>query len=299
MLLKEDLMKKSFFLILVCICCSCVAPLQLGKNQNSLDTEYAIDVNKASNCNFKSQAVMELPCITFYTEPTKEQWNILRQINFPYHLHLAFLSPASNRMANLKDLDMLQYLEVTNEFITDEIFQHIKDLPLLERVRITNCSRLTNRGLECLADVKKLKKLEIYNCEQITDWGFRNFCQHKSLKSCYIHDCDNITNSVISIIVQIPNLSRISLWNNQSKFEEMDIEQFLSCHALEVVALSPCNNITQENVEKLLSKHSQMRLLYIDKCCKINNSEAKEIQKQYPDCAISISQYSNSKTDRK
>ena len=230
--------------------------------------------------------------IVMYEEPTDKQWEILQKIDFPFHLHLCFLEPFPEKSATLdklKNLSTLHFLEVTGDSINDGILECVKDLPSLEHVRFQHCDSLTDQGMQSVAELKKLKNLEVINCSNISSTSFHIFHQHPLLESLHIEGCMGVTNQIISELFQIPKLRKLSLvCNHHCTFTEENYEQFAKLNDLEILSLSPCENLTRQNVFRILQKLPNLRLLYMERCPEITAEDRKELQKKFPDVMIVI-----------
>jgi len=248
-------------------------------------------ISETPNENTENSVLPPPLCILLYAEPNKEQWEFLCQIKFPLHIHLAFLNPLTREtesLKKLKNLTTLQFLEVTGDSINDEILKDIQEISSLNRVRICGCNNLTNQGLLYLAGLKNLKNLEIVSCNNISNAGLNSFCQHQQLEHLYVEGCFRITHLALPRIVLIPNLKGLGLLLCTGEFIETDFEQLVHGKSLEILTLSPCNNLTRRTLDQILQELPDIKLLYFKHCSKFTEFDRREILKNFPNRMIEI-----------
>ena len=85
------------------------------------------------------------------------------------------------------------------------------NLPKLETISLSRCSRITDEGLKHLAQIKSLRNLYLAYNPQITDLGIQYISAINGLSWIVLDGCDQLTDASLSFLSEIPSLSRIEL----------------------------------------------------------------------------------------
>lgn len=188
---------------------------------------------------------------------------------------------------DLSKLVNLEYLQIENCDITDNIFKH---LPKLQTLKIYYCSKISGVGFKHLnklrtlrlrgssvtsGNFKYLTHLQELNCEcskyndrtfaHLTNLRFLSVAQNHQIRGFFVHytanlkalnlsSCTNVTNCAIKKIAEMNSLEYLDL-SNCNQITDRGIIYLLRLKKLRVLSLLNCN-ITDQYFFVLRGLHS-------------------------------------------
>ncbi|KIV88369.1 hypothetical protein PV10_08060 [Exophiala mesophila] len=173
--------------------------------------------------------------------------------------------------------DMVKRLNLSAlaDKVNDGTVMSFRNCKAVERLTLTNCTKLTDLGVGCLVDgTKKLQALDVTDIEALTDITLREVARNcPKLQGLNITNCSNITDeSLIEIAQHCRQLKRLKL-NGVVRATDASITAVAkNCRAILEIDLAGCQSISSESVTALLSNLSHLRELRLAHCVDINDS---------------------------
>jgi len=158
--------------------------------------------------------------------------------------------------------------------INDGTVQPFMNCKAVERLTLTNCSKLTDFGVAGLVDgSRKLQALDVTDIDALTDRTLHVVATNcAKLQGLNITNCSNITDeSLIEIAENCRQLKRLKL-NGVVRATDASITAVArNCRSILEIDLAGCHSISSESVTALLSKLSHLRELRLAHCVEIND----------------------------
>jgi hypothetical protein len=193
----------------------------------------------------------------------------------------------------------LKSLTICSEHFLDNHFKHIAKLTNLERLKISECSKITDDGFECIKGLNKLTKLELSDCT-VARRGLRSIQKLPNLVNLAFFRCDLPGNRLIKGISKnslqdlilaetkftneaVNNLGRLFNPTNiilrGKSFTDNNLESIGNINSLTGIAIckSSMSEVGLNHVLKLIN----LKNLYILECPNITSNYIAKIQKLY------------------
>ncbi|KAK5222090.1 SCF ubiquitin ligase complex subunit [Exophiala xenobiotica] len=158
--------------------------------------------------------------------------------------------------------------------INDGTVQPFMNCKGVERLTLTNCSKLTDFGVAGLVDgSRKLQALDVTDIDALTDRTLHVVAANcAKLQGLNITNCSNITDeSLIEIAENCRQLKRLKL-NGVVRATDASITAVArNCRSILEIDLAGCLSISSESVTALLSKLSHLRELRLAHCVEISD----------------------------
>ena len=139
-------------------------------------------------------------------------------------MHELMSPPLDQRpgLAELKTrLRLLQELNLAGADVTDDTLSLLaQHLPHLLRVDLSNCSRITDKGIASLigsCKTSKLTSIVLYGCERLTDRIFESFKNCSHLMRLDLRNCDRISIAAFTKFFQLQSSRQFLLTQAQNK----------------------------------------------------------------------------------
>ena len=165
--------------------------------------------------------------------------------------------------------------------ISDGTVQPFMNCKGIERLTLTNCSKLTDFGVAGLVDGnKKLQALDVTDLEALTDRTLLVVAQNcAKLQGLNVTNCSNITDESLSQIAEhCRQLKRLKL-NGVVKATDLSITAVArNCRSILEIDLAGCTAISSESVTALLTHMSHLRELRLAHCTEINDLAFTNLQ---------------------
>ncbi len=108
---------------------------------------------------------------------------------------------------NLKQLDLSDC-----SWVTDEGLQHVARLTYLEKFDLSECLEITDQGLQHIAGLANLRGLDLLNCSKITSNGLRHIARLPTLQWLNLRGCSLVTDEGLRHIARLPSLQQLNLF---------------------------------------------------------------------------------------
>ncbi|KAF2845874.1 RNI-like protein [Plenodomus tracheiphilus IPT5] len=198
--------------------------------------------------------------------------------------------PSTNKWSNVKSV--IQTIRTTNSFfdysslikrlnlstlgneVSDGTLQPLSSCKRVERLTLTNCSKLTDLSLvSMLEDNRSLLALDVTNVDSITDKTMFALAQHAiRLQGLNITNCKKITDESLEAVAKsCRHLKRLKL-NGCSQLSDKSIIAFaLHCRYILEIDLHDCKNLDDDSITTLITEGPNLRELRLAHCWKITD----------------------------
>lgn len=222
------------------------------------------------------------------TDICDEDLNKLKELKWLRSLALSQCPHiTSTGIIYLSELQNLEALDLSSTDVCDNDLKQLKDLTCLKFLTVCNCSQITNTGIIHISEFQNLEVLDLSICGQITDSGLAPLKKLTKLQQLYLTGCRKITRSSIDTVSEIKTLKMLFLVVFETNFTTEDFEKIQALPDLKGLLLNHCNNISLQNVRKLLETHD-MKSLELDDFEQVQQSEIDELRLAFPNCYLSI-----------
>ncbi|KAL1974037.1 hypothetical protein VTN31DRAFT_5597 [Thermomyces dupontii] len=199
--------------------------------------------------------------------------------------------PSCNRFENLRSVvasvgdpnSLFPYSELIKRLnlsaltdkVSDGTVQPFTKCKRIERLTLTNCSRLTDKGVSDLVEGNRyLQALDVSELRSLTDHTLFAVAKNcPRLQGLNITNCDNITDeSLIAVSENCRMLKRLKL-NGVIQVTDNAVQSFSEiCPSILEVDLHGCFQITSPSVTSLLMNLRNLRELRLAHCVEIDDS---------------------------
>ncbi|PGH20416.1 SCF E3 ubiquitin ligase complex F-box protein grrA [Polytolypa hystricis UAMH7299] len=166
-------------------------------------------------------------------------------------------------------------LSALSEEISDGTVLSFLQCKRIERLTLTNCSMLTDKGVSDLVlGSKHLQALDVSGLESLTDHSLYIVAENcPRLQGLNITGCDKITDdSLIKVAESCRHLKRLKL-NGVNLVTDRAIQAFAeNCPSILEIDLHECKQITSSSVTSLLSTLRNLRELRLAHCSEITDA---------------------------
>lgn len=161
----------------------------------------------------------------------------------------------------LKDFEDLNLTYCTR--VSDTDVNSIGKLSTLKRLNVSNCYRITDYGVQCIATkLANLTHLDLSDCTQVTDLGLHHIGRHLiNLRSLSLQNCRSVTDTGIGALVY-------------------------SLKDLNYLSLSKCHEISDTGLASIAEHCKKLAILNILECPKITSAGLDSVKTMLPNCAI-------------
>ncbi|KPI34648.1 SCF E3 ubiquitin ligase complex F-box protein grrA [Cyphellophora attinorum] len=209
-----------------------------------------------------------------------------------YAVGILWHRPLCNKWSNLQTVtrslqagerSYFPYHEMVKRLNLSAIFDKLSDGSVtsfmtckgIERLTLTNCSKLTDFGVSGLVDgCRKLQALDVTDLEALTDATLSVVADNcTKLQGLNVTNCSNITDeSLAQIADRCRHLKRLKL-NGVNKITDASVVQVAkNCRSILEIDLAQCTSISSASVTALLSNLAQLRELRLAHCSEITDS---------------------------
>lgn len=165
-------------------------------------------------------------------------------------------------------------LSAISDKINDGTVQPFMNCKGIERLTLTNCSKLTDFGVAGLVHgSRKLQALDVTDLDALTDRTLHVVAENcAKLQGLNITNCSNITDeSLVEIAEHCRQLKRLKL-NGVVRATDLSITAVArNCRSILEIDLAGCHSISSESVTALLSNLPHLRELRLAHCIDIND----------------------------
>jgi F-box and leucine-rich repeat protein GRR1 len=188
---------------------------------------------------------------------------------------VATLGKAERAYFQYHDMVKRLNLSAISDKINDGTVQPFMGCKGIERLTLTNCSKLTDFGVAGLVDsCRKLQALDVTDLDSLTDRTLQVVADNCSkLQGLNITNCSNVTDdSLVQIAEHCRQLKRLKL-NGVFKITEASVTAVArNCRSILEIDLAGCQSISSESVTALLSSLAHLRELRLAHCIDITDS---------------------------
>jgi F-box and leucine-rich repeat protein GRR1 len=173
--------------------------------------------------------------------------------------------------------DMVKRLNLSalSDKISDGSVLPFMDCKGIERLTLTNCTKLTDYGVAGLVNgCKKLQALDVTDLRSLTDVTLSTVAQNCSkLQGLNITNCSNITDESLSQVAdKCRQLKRLKL-NRVNKITDESVTAVArNCRSILEIDLAECESISSDSVTALLSNLPHLRELRLAQCGNITDA---------------------------
>lgn len=204
--------------------------------------------------------------------PTCNTWPNLEKISG------AVLRP--DGLFQYRDLIKRLNLSGLNDRVNDGSIKGFEVCKRIERLTLTNCSKLSDMGVSNLLEGNKhLQALDVSDVKSLTDHTLDKVAENcPRLQGLNITGCFKVTDqSLIRISRRCRQIKRLKL-NNCVQTTDRAIQSFAdNCPSMLEIDLHDCKNITSGSVTSLLSTLRNLRELRLAQCIEVNDSAFLEL----------------------
>ncbi|KAF7714279.1 SCF E3 ubiquitin ligase complex F-box protein grrA [Penicillium ucsense] len=199
--------------------------------------------------------------------------------------------PSCNNWDNLKSVassvgkpdSLFAYAELIKRLNLSALTEDVSDgtvVPFaqckrIERLTLTNCSKLTDKGVSDLVEGNRhLQALDVSDLASLTDHTLYTVARNcPRLQGLNITGCSNVTDDSLLVVSQnCRQIKRLKL-NGVSNVTDRSIQSFAeSCPAILEIDLHDCKLVTSPSVTALLTTLRHLRELRLAHCLEINDS---------------------------
>ncbi|KAF1945725.1 ubiquitin ligase complex F-box protein GRR1 [Clathrospora elynae] len=198
--------------------------------------------------------------------------------------------PSTNKWSNVKSV--IHTIRTANSFfdysslikrlnlsalgneVSDGTLQPLSSCKRVERLTLTNCSKLTDLSLvSMLDDNRSILALDVTNLDSITDRTMFALAQHAvRLQGLNITNCRKITDESLEAVAKnCRHLKRLKL-NGCSQLSDRSIIAFArNCRYILEIDLHDCKNLDDESITTLITEGPNLRELRLAHCWKITD----------------------------
>lgn len=174
-------------------------------------------------------------------------------------------------------------LATLGDQISDGTLQPLSDCKRIERLTLTNCTRLTDQSLTPLIEGNRsLLALDTTGLDSITDKTMNAVARNcHRLQGLNVTKCTKITDESLALIGQnCRQLKRVKL-NDCSQVTDKAVLSFANnCHQLLEIDLHECRNLTDISVTALISQGKHLRELRLAHCSQISDNAFLSIPRE-------------------
>ncbi|KAK2812635.1 hypothetical protein FQN50_001281 [Emmonsiellopsis sp. PD_5] len=182
---------------------------------------------------------------------------------------------APNGYFHYYDLIKRLNLSALSEKISDGTVLPFVHCKRVERLTLTNCSMLTDKGVSDLIDGNRhLQALDVTDIKSLTDHTLFILAKNcPRLQGLNISGCTKVTDdSLIAIAESCHSIKRLKL-NGVSQVTDRSILSFAeNCPLILEIDLHGCKQVTSRSVTALMSTLRNLRELRLAHCVEINDS---------------------------
>lgn len=199
--------------------------------------------------------------------------------------------PSCNNWDNLKSVassvgkpdslfayaDLIKRLNLSalTEDVSDGTVVPFAQCKRVERLTLTNCSKLTDKGVSDLVEGNRhLQALDVSDLASLTDHTLYTVARNcPRLQGLNITGCSNVTDESLLVVSQnCRQIKRLKL-NGVSEVTDRSIQSFAeNCPAILEIDLHDCKLVTSASVTALLTTLRHLRELRLAHCVEINDS---------------------------
>lgn len=182
---------------------------------------------------------------------------------------------ASDKFFAYQDLVKRLNMSTLSTQISDGTLMGMQDCKRVERLTLTNCSKLTDSSLQPLLDGNRsLLALDVTGLDQLTDSTMMTVADHcLRLQGLNVTGCRKISDaSIVAMARNCRHLKRLK-FNNCTQLSDVAILTVAahSSHLLEI-DLYGLQNLQSPSVAALLTSCSHLREMRLAHCSRINDS---------------------------
>ncbi|KAI2788726.1 SCF E3 ubiquitin ligase complex F-box protein grrA [Penicillium oxalicum] len=199
--------------------------------------------------------------------------------------------PSCNNWDNLKSVassvgkpdslfayaDLIKRLNLSalTEDVSDGTVVPFAQCKRVERLTLTNCSKLTDKGVSDLVEGNRhLQALDVSDLASLTDHTLYTVARNcPRLQGLNITGCSNVTDESLLVVSQnCRQIKRLKL-NGVSEVTDRSIQSFAeNCPAILEIDLHDCKLVTSASVTALLTTLRHLRELRLAHCVEVNDS---------------------------
>ncbi|KAF2020573.1 RNI-like protein [Aaosphaeria arxii CBS 175.79] len=165
-------------------------------------------------------------------------------------------------------------LSALNSDVSDGTLQPLSSCKRVERLTLTNCSKLTDLSLTAmLQGNRSLLALDVTNLDAITDKTMFTLASNAiRLQGLNITNCKKITDESLDAVARAcRHLKRLKL-NGCSQLTDKAIISFaLNCRYILEIDLHDCRNLEDESITTLITEGPHLRELRLAHCSRITD----------------------------
>ncbi|KAI4628826.1 uncharacterized protein J4E88_000679 [Alternaria novae-zelandiae] len=198
--------------------------------------------------------------------------------------------PSTNKWSNVKSV--IKTVQTVNSFfdysslikrlnlsalggeVSDGTLKPLSSCKRVERLTLTNCSRLSDFSLEAMLEENRyILALDVTNVESITDKSMLALAKHAvRLQGLNITNCKKITDdSLEEVAKNCRHLKRLKL-NGCSQLSDRSIIAFArNCRYILEIDLHDCKNLDDASITTLITEGPNLRELRLAHCVKITD----------------------------
>ncbi|KXT03836.1 hypothetical protein AC578_8927 [Pseudocercospora eumusae] len=185
-----------------------------------------------------------------------------------------------NKFFAYQDLVKRLNMSTLGAQVSDGVLEGMRDCKRIERLTLTNCSKLTDQSLEPLVNGNRaLLALDVTGLDQVTDRTMMTVADNcLRLQGLNVTGCRKLTDaSMVAIARNCRHLKRLK-FNNCNQLTDTSILTIAnsSTHLLEI-DLYGLQNLESQSVTALMSQCLHLREMRLAHCSRINDSAFLDI----------------------
>ena|GEM_PF-1202428 len=133
--------------------------------------------------------------------------------------------------------------------LTDAGLEHLKSLTSLQNLNLSNCN-LTDAGLEHLKSLTSLQNLDLRGCGNLTGAGLEHLKTLTSLQTLHLSWCRELTDVGLEHLKPLTSLQNLDL-SGCDNLTDVGLEHLKTFTSLQTLDLSYCRRLTHEGITAL------------------------------------------------
>lgn len=227
---------------------------------------------------------LNLTGITVTTESTVEILNQCPNIEF---LKIGGNCLEDEAFITLAGFTNLQTLDLSHStIITDETLDRLLLQRHLRELKLHQCCRITEVGLEALSNIAhQLTLLDLSHCKASDESLASVINRASQLSTINISDCKHITDVTLTNLADCATkLKRLEIaWSQIADKGLLALEK--NAHNLEFLDFTGCKGISEKGIRALVDKTKNLAVLDLS-CCTYSIEFFKELRALYPNLEI-------------
>ena len=185
--------------------------------------------------------------------------------------------PLSSSQPKIKATSLTkgQWEQIFSDEGGNTLLAQISDLRSVTELDLSECEKISNKGLEQIARFPALTSLNLQGCDQITDKGLEQITKLTALRSLNLQGCKRISDKGLEQVTKLTSLTSLNLYAYNS---DKVLEHIAKLTALTWLNLAYCDLISDKELERV-AKLTALTSLNLEGCKQINDKGLEQVAK--------------------